>query len=321
METLRALADQLRAGRKSSRVLLEECLGHIDERPGEGTFAFLKVYSDEARRTADWIDGMRKIGASLPPFAGIPVSVKDLFDIAGSVTRAGSVVLANEPPATSDAMVVTRLRSAGFIVIGRTNMTEFAYSAMGLNPHYGTPACAWDRASRRIPGGSSSGGVVSVTDGMAAAAIGTDTGGSCRIPAALNGIVGFKPTARRVPQNGSLPLAPSLDFVGPLTRSVECAAILDAVMAAEPDDPLPDVTVRGLRLAVPKTLVLDDLEPPIASAFQTVCSAAIRSWRHRRRYRTPAVERAQGDQQQGWLCRGRILCVAPQPHRYPSRCI
>src|SRR5205823_14356813 len=149
--------------------------------------------------TADYCDRLRARGAAPSPFAGIPVSIKDLFDIAGGVTTAGSIVLKDAPAAKHDAPAVARLRAAGFIPIGRTNMTEFAFSGLGINPHYDTPFNPYERQAVRIPGGSSSGAAVSVTDGMAFGALGTDTGGSCRIPAALCGIVGFKPTAHRVP--------------------------------------------------------------------------------------------------------------------------
>ncbi len=148
-----------------------------------------------ARSAAGDIDRQRKAGAALPRFAGIPVSVKDLFDVAGDVTRAGSRLLDDAAPAAADCPAVARLRAAGFVIVGRTNMTEFAYSGLGLNPHYGTPRNPWDRETGRIPGGSSSGAAVSVTDGMAYAGLGTDTGGSCRIPAAYCGITGWKPTA------------------------------------------------------------------------------------------------------------------------------
>ena len=137
----------------------------------------------------------------------MPISIKDLFDVAGERTTAGSVVLAQAPVASADAVVVSRLRAAGAILIGQTNMTEFAFSGLGINPHYGTPSNPYDRAGKRIPGGSSSGAAVSVTDGMAHAAIGSDTGGSVRIPAALCGLTGFKPTARRIPLDGALPLS------------------------------------------------------------------------------------------------------------------
>src|SRR6202008_325027 len=155
---------------------------------GEGQRTFIRVDKEAALEAAEAMDRLRKAHAAPSPFAGIPVSVKDLFDIKGQVTRAGSRALEDSAPADSDAPVVARLRCAGFIVIGRTNMTEFAYSGIGINPHYGTPKNAWDRGSGRLSGGSSSGAAVSVTDGMAHMGLGTDTGGSCRIPAAFNGI-------------------------------------------------------------------------------------------------------------------------------------
>jgi aspartyl-tRNA(Asn)/glutamyl-tRNA(Gln) amidotransferase subunit A len=162
---------------------------------------------------------------------------------------------------------VARLRRAGFVVIGRTNMTEFAYSGIGINPHYGTPKSAWQRGVGHVPGGSSSGAAVSIADGMAYGALGTDTGGSCRIPAAFNGIVGFKPTQRRVPLDGGVPLSFTLDSFGPLARSVSCCAILDAVLADEPVVPLRPRPIKGMRLAVPTTIVLDDLDDAVAQAF------------------------------------------------------
>jgi aspartyl-tRNA(Asn)/glutamyl-tRNA(Gln) amidotransferase subunit A len=159
------------------------------------------------------------------------------------------------------------LRRAGFIVIGRTNMTEFAYSGMGINPHYGTPKSAWQRNVGHVPGGSSSGAAVSVVDGMAHGALGTDTGGSCRIPAAYNGIVGFKPTQRRVPLDGGVPLSFTLDSFGPLARTVSCCAVLDAVLANEAVAPLQPRPIKGMRLAVPTTVALDELEDEVAVTF------------------------------------------------------
>src|ERR1700744_4895216 len=212
--TLAALADDLEAGRTTARKLVEECLAKIADPNGEGRRTFIHVDKDAALEAADAMDALRKAKAAPSRFAGIPVSIKDLFDIKGQVTRAGSRALEDSAPAEVDAPVVARLRRAGFIVIGRTNMTEFAYSGIGINPHYGTPKSAWQRKVGYVPGGSSSGAAVSVVDGMAFGALGTDTGGSCRIPAALCGIVGFKPTARRVPLTGAYPLSPTLDSVG-----------------------------------------------------------------------------------------------------------
>jgi aspartyl-tRNA(Asn)/glutamyl-tRNA(Gln) amidotransferase subunit A len=162
---------------------------------------------------------------------------------------------------------VARLRRAGFVVIGRTNMTEFAYSGIGINPHYGTPKGAWQRSVGHVPGGSSSGAAVSVVDGMAHGALGTDTGGSCRIPAAYNGIVGFKPTQRRVPLEGGVPLSFTLDSFGPLARTAQCCAVLDAVLANEPVVPLQPRPIKGMRLAVPTTVALDELDDAVARTF------------------------------------------------------
>ena len=232
MRTLAQSARELEAG-ASSRSLVEECLARIADPAGEGSRVFLKVHADSARAAADHMDGLRRRRAAPSRFAGIPISVKDLFDVAGDVTMSGSVALRDAPPAAADAVAVARLRAAGLIPIGRTNMTEFAFTGLGINPHYDTPRNPFDRATGRIPGGSSSGAAVSVTDGMAVGALGTDTGGSCRIPAALCGIVGYKPTARRIPLGGVLPLSLSLDSVGPLAPTVACCAALDAIMAGE----------------------------------------------------------------------------------------
>jgi aspartyl-tRNA(Asn)/glutamyl-tRNA(Gln) amidotransferase subunit A len=193
--------------------------------------------------------------------------LKDLINVAGEPTAAGSIILAKARPAKTHAPVVQRLLAAGLVPIGRTNMTEFAFSGVGINPHYGTPLCPFDRATGRIPGGSSSGAAVSVADGMALAAIGTDTGGSCRIPAALCGVVGYKPTARRVPIDGVLPLAPSLDSVGPLANTVACCSVMDSILAGEPARSIAEVPVSGLRLAIPTNVVLDGMDAPTERAI------------------------------------------------------
>jgi len=213
------------------------------------------------------MDALRRAGRAPSPFAGIPVSIKDLLDVAGEPTPAGSVILADAPPAAAHAAVVQRLLAAGLVLVGRTNMTEFAFSGIGINPHYGTPLSPYDRATGRIPGGSSSGAAVSVADGMALAAIGTDTGGSCRIPAAFCGITGFKPTARRIPLQGCLPLSPTLDSIGPLAPTVACCAAIDSILAGIPWAPLPERSVSGLRLALPTNVGLDFLDAPTERAI------------------------------------------------------
>ncbi|MGJ4997538.1 amidase [Bradyrhizobium sp. HKCCYLS3077] len=266
--TLAALADDLAAGRTTSRKLVEDCLARIADPAGEGQRAFIHVDKDAALSAADGMDALRKANAAPSPYAGIPVSIKDLFDIRGQVTRAGSRALEDSAPAEADAPAVARLRKAGFVVIGRTNMTEFAYSGIGINPHYGTPKSAWKREVGYVPGGSSSGAAVSVADRMAFGALGTDTGGSCRIPAAFNGITGYKPTQSRVPLDGGVPLSTTLDSFGPLANTVACCAVLDSVLADEPIRPLAARPVKGLRLAVPTTIVLDELDAEVAATFE-----------------------------------------------------
>jgi aspartyl-tRNA(Asn)/glutamyl-tRNA(Gln) amidotransferase subunit A len=266
--TLSTLADDLENGRTSARKLVDECLARIADISGEGARAFVHVDTKAAIEASEAMDRLRAAKAAPSRFAGIPVSIKDLFDIKGQVTRAGSRALDDSAPAEADAPVVARLRRAGFIVIGRTNMTEFAYSGIGINPHYGTPKGAWHRGVGHVPGGSSSGAAVSVVDRMAYGALGTDTGGSCRIPAAYNGIVGFKPTQRRVPLDGGVPLSFSLDSFGPLARTAQCCAVLDAVLADEPIVPLAPRPIKGMRLAVPTTIALDDLDEAVAKTFE-----------------------------------------------------
>jgi aspartyl-tRNA(Asn)/glutamyl-tRNA(Gln) amidotransferase subunit A len=273
--TVASLAAALAAGRTTSRELVEAALARIADPAGEGRRSFLRVYAESARAAAEAQDRLRKAGYVASPLAGLPVSIKDLFDVAGERTLAGSRALDDAPLATRDAAIVARLRTAGAILIGRTNMTEFAFSGVGINPHYGTPGNPADR--KRIPGGSSSGAPVSVADGMAVVAIGTDTGGSVRIPAAFCGTVGFKPTQRRVPREGATPLSTTLDSVGPLGLSVACCAIADAVMAGEPSAPPPAAAMAGLRLGLPRTVVLDDLDPDVAAAFERACSSLSRA--------------------------------------------
>jgi len=266
--TLAELAGDLENGRTSARKIVDSCLERIADASGEGQRTFIHVDAEAAIEAAEAMDRLREIKAAPSPFAGIPVSIKDLFDIRGQVTRAGSRALEDSAPAEADAEVVARLRGAGFVVIGRTNMTEFAYSGIGINPHFGTPKSVWRRDVGHVPGGSSSGAAVSVADRMAHGALGTDTGGSCRIPAAYNGIVGFKPTQRRVPLAGGVPLSSTLDSFGPLARTVACCAVLDAVLAGEPVVPLQPRPIRGMRLAVPTTVALDELEDDVARTFE-----------------------------------------------------
>jgi len=269
LPTLATLADDLASGRTTARKLVETCLERIADETGEGSRAFVRVDGEAALATASAMDILRKNGTAPSAYAGIPISIKDLFNIQGQITRAGSKVLNDAAPAMADAIAVARLRSVGFVLVGRTNMTEFAYSGLGINPHYGTPLNPWDRKTGRVPGGSSSGAAVSVSDDMAHAALGTDTGGSCRIPAAFTGLVGFKPTAHRVPLEGCLPLSPSLDSIGSIARSVACCATIDAIISDRPAPARSERPLSALRFAAPTNVVLDNIDAEVATAFKT----------------------------------------------------
>ena len=252
--------------RASCRDRLEQALARIADPNGEGARACLTVYADAARAAADAADARAARGSSLGPFDGTIVSIKDLFDVVGEPTRAGSKVLAEEAaPAEADATIVQRLRAVGAVIIAKTNMTEFAFSGIGANPHFGTPGNPRDRS--RVPGGSSAGAPVAVVDGMCDIAIGTDTGGSVRIPAALCGLVGFKPSRQRVPTDGAFPLSTTLDSVGPIGKSVADCAAADAVMAGEDILPLEPIALSGLRFGVAEGLPLDRVDNTVAAAF------------------------------------------------------
>jgi len=273
LPTIESLAAELAAGRTTSVELTRAALARAADPSGEGQRVFTQRYAERALALARASDALRQAAAVRSPIDGLPVSIKDLFDVAGETTCAGSVVLRDAAPAPCNAVVVDRLLAAGAVLVGRTNMTEFAYSGLGINPHHGTPRNPWDRATGRIPGGSSSGGAVSVTDGMAVAAVGTDTGGSVRIPSALCGLTGFKPTARRVPMDGVLPLSAALDSVGPLAASVRCCAIMDAVLSGESLQGLAAADLVNARLAVPTDVVLDELDDTVGAAFDAACQA------------------------------------------------
>jgi aspartyl-tRNA(Asn)/glutamyl-tRNA(Gln) amidotransferase subunit A len=267
MWTVAQLAADLAAGRASSRRLTEQALERIADPAGEGKRAFLKVYAESALAAADFSDRLRKEGVRRSPVDGLPVSLKDLFDVAGDVTRAGSKAFHKK--AESDAAAVARLRAAGAVFVGRTNMVEFAFGTTGINPHYGTPKSPWDRATGRIPGGSSSGAGVAQADGMCVMALGSDTRGSIRIPAAFCGVTGFKPTTRRVPREGAFPLSYTLDSIGPLANSVACCAAYDAILAGAEPEPLPELSAKGLSFLLPKTEVRDGLDREVSDAFDS----------------------------------------------------
>ena len=252
-------------GRRPARDRLEDALARIADPAGEGARTCLTIYTETARAAANAADERHSRGLPLGPLDGTIVSIKDLFDVAGEPTRAGSKILAYAPPALTDAPVVSRLRQAGAVIVAKTGMSEFAFTGVGANPHYGTPGNPADRT--RVPGGSSYGAAVAVADGMCEISIGTDTGGSCRIPAALCGIVGFKPTKSRVPTDGAYPLSPTLDSVGPLALTVADCALADAVLAGEEPWTIEPVPLQGLRLGIPQGLPLEDLDATVEARF------------------------------------------------------
>jgi aspartyl-tRNA(Asn)/glutamyl-tRNA(Gln) amidotransferase subunit A len=291
MWTVTQLAADLAAGKTSSRELVEQALAKINDPAGEGSRAFVKVYADAARADADYSDRLCKAGVRRSPVDGLPVSLKDLYDVAGDVTRAGAKVRENEPPAKVDAVAVARLRAAGAVFVGRSNMVEFAFGGVGLNPHYGTPKNPYDRKTGRVPGGSSSGAAVGQADGMAVMSLGSDTRGSIRGPSALCGITGWKPTARRVPREGAFPLSFTLDSVGPLANSVACCAVYDAILAAERPQALPKIPMKGLRFLLPRSEAIADLDKQVSTAFDATLATLSKAGAVITEVRVPGFDR------------------------------
>ena len=261
--TLQALLEGMQDGLWQSTDLLDACFSSIDGKDNPAARVYTRRFDRTARAEAAAADRLKAGGVPAGELAGLPIALKALFDVAGEVTHSGS--RGWQAAASHDALIVSRLRRAGAVITGHTNMTEFAYSGLGLNPHYGTPDNPL--APGRIPGGSSSGAAVAVAQGMAAAAIGTDTGGSVRIPAAFCGLVGFKPSQQRIPRDGTFPLSDSLDSIGPIARSVECCARLDAVLSGKLYQPLAPTDLRGRRYVVPSDYMLDDIDETVARAF------------------------------------------------------
>ncbi len=233
---------------------------------------FTTVTAERAHAEARASRRRAREGRARGPLDGVPVAWKDLFDIAGLPTTAGSRILAGAAPASRDAPVVARMRDVGMICVGRVNMTEFAYSGIGLNPHYGTPRNPYGTDAPRIPGGSSSGSAVAVARGLVPVSIGSDTGGSVRIPAAFNGIVGYKTSGGRYPMDGVFPLSRTLDTLGVLCRSVTDAVLVDAALRGASAPSVHASPLPGRRILVPRTVVFEDIEPAVEGNF----SAALR---------------------------------------------
>ena len=263
-KTIRELAADLAAERLTSVALTQEMLARAEAHRAEGGHAYVSLDGEQALKEARASDALRAAGVVASPLAGIPISIKDLFDVRGQVSSAASLALTDAPPAASDAVAVARLRAAGAVLLGRSTMSEFAFSGLGLNPHYGTPRNPHDE--RRVAGGSTSGGAVTVALQMAAGALGTDTGGSIRIPSAFCGLTGFKPTAATVPLAGTVPLSRSLDSAGPIANSVDCCAILHAALS---DQELSTEAPRlaGLRFGYTADFVGAGVDAQVRQAF------------------------------------------------------
>ncbi len=260
--TINDLADALASGKTTAASLLAQSLARTDAK--SAAHVYISRLDEDARKQAAEADQLRGAGKA-GRYTGIPITIKDNLDLKGRPTTGGSKILATAAPAATDAPVVTKLRSAGFVILGRTNMTEFAFSGLGLNPHYGTPANPAFKDAAHIPGGSSSGAIVSVGLGIAPAAIGTDTGGSVRIPAAFCGLVGFKPTADAVSTEGVLPLSTTLDSVGVMAQTVaDCRAVFEVIRSSPHAAP---AAKTGKRIGVITNFVQNGMQPEVAEAF------------------------------------------------------
>jgi len=268
--TLASLAVLVQSGEIDPVALAQETLDRIDNHADQAIF--IGLTRERAEREAEAASKRMRAGRSLGLLDGLPVAWKDLFNIQGNVTTAGSVVLKDSPPAEADAAVVGALWGAGMVTVGRTNMNEFAFSGLGINPHYGTPRNPASADGHRIPGGSSSGSAAAVAAGLVPLAIGTDTGGSVRIPAAMTGIVGYKATRGRYAMKGVFPLSGSLDSLGPLCLTVQDAVWADAAMHSLTAPVIRRSEPADLSLVVPETIVFDNAEAEVVTAFE----AAIR---------------------------------------------
>lgn len=266
MTTLWQASQQLLAGQISPETPTQHALSAIAAESGEGKRVYTKVYTAAAQQQAAQAGARWQQQQPRSAIDGLPISIKDLFDVAGEVTTAGSRLLSSASPAAANASMVDRLQQAGAAIVGKTNMSEFAFTGLGVNPHYGTPANPWQRAQQRIPGGSSSGAAVAVSDGMCLAAVGTDTGGSVRIPAALCGLTGFKPSASRIDQRGTLPLAASLDSIGVIAHDVRSCWLLDSVIADRPLT-IDERNLSEAHFVIPQTRVLADLDEHVSAAW------------------------------------------------------
>lgn len=265
-KTIVELSSLIQSAKLDPRDLVEETFSAIENHDDQSIFTVLT--KDRARSEAQASYDRIKSGNAFGPLDGITTAHKDLFDLEGLATTSGAKVMRSSEVKTKDASVVANLKAAGIVTLGRTNMSEFAFSGLGINPHYGTPKNPNDQSTARLPGGSSSGAGVAVASGLIPVALGTDTGGSVRIPSAFNGIVGYKATRGRYDMDGVFPLAESLDSLGPLCRTVADAIVVDAAMRGKAESDIRVTSLAGKRFVIPETVMFDDIETEVADAFE-----------------------------------------------------
>ena len=266
MDTVVQLSKKLRGGKIDAVELNEEVLANIASCDDQAIF--IDLLADRAGNEAKASRRRLKAGKPLSLLDGVPIGWKDLFDIEGRVTTAASVVLKSNPPAAKDAKLVAAGKAAGMISIGTLNMTEFAYSGIGLNPHYGTPRNPNDLKTHRSPGGSSSASGVVVAKGLLPVAIGTDTGGSIRIPASFNGVVGYKSSTGHYAMDGVFPLSRTLDTLGPLAQTVEDCVLVDAVLRGQAKPKIKATSPKGQTFVVPDNVMFEGIELAVAANFE-----------------------------------------------------
>ncbi|WP_434777080.1 amidase [Neisseria sp. Ec49-e6-T10] len=321
--TITKQQEQLQHRLNGSEQLIEQKLAKIEHYQANGGTAYVSVDPQLALNSAIAVDKNRASGFVPSSLAGLPVSIKDLFDVKGQVSTAGSVLFKSHTPAKIDAPVIQKLRQAGAVMIGRTNMSEFAFSGLGLNPHYGTPTYA-DNFTR-IAGGSTSGGAVSVALGHAVAALGSDTGGSLRIPAAFCGLVGFKPSCGRITTTGAFPLSYSFDTVGAITRSVEDCALVDSILSGQ-EHTQSYSALNQLRFAITDDYVLDDADETVQQAYHSALDklkasgAVIEKISFQELYDIPKINHAGGlTAAESWFIHRQYLQNAEQQPLYDPR--
>jgi len=286
--TAAGIALAYRSGEANPVDVTECLLDRIDRAKGDNIF--ITVMADRARAEARKSRSRYEQGASLSPLDGVPIGWKDIFDVAGAPTTAGSKLFSGSPAKTTDLACVANAAAAGMVSVGKLNMTELAYSGVGLNPHFGTPINPNDRKTPRSPGGSSSGCGVAVAARLLPCAVGSDTGGSIRIPAAFNGVVGYKTSHGRIDARGLVPLARSYDTIGPIARAVEDCILLDMVMRGAIDTPIRRSDLRSLTVLVPENVVLTDAQKAVLDNFEGTLAALAQAGARVRRERVEVLD-------------------------------